>query len=114
MTTDLVRTPAVPPSLGVRAVDSLLGGGDGVDRGHQPLDDAELVVDHLGERRQAVGGARGVGDDRLAVVPGGRGGRGVEELREERRALLFFFVGRNERTNERTNWFTITRKRPFN
>ena len=30
---------------------------------HGTLDDAEVFVQNLGERRQAVGGARGVGDD---------------------------------------------------
>lgn len=40
-----------------------------MDGGHQALDDGELVVDDLGEGSQAVGGARGVGDDvGLAVV----------------------------------------------
>src|ERR1044072_3535173 len=34
-----------------------------VDRRHQPLVDAEAVVQHLGQRRQAVGRAGGVGDD---------------------------------------------------
>ncbi len=33
-----------------------------MDCGHQALDDAKLVVDDLGERGQAVGGAGGVGD----------------------------------------------------
>lgn len=40
-----------------------LCGGDGVDGGHQTLDDLEVVVDDLGHRGQAVGGAAGVGDD---------------------------------------------------
>ena len=57
------------PVLGGGAVDGLLGGSVGVDGGHETLDDSELVVDDLGERGQAVGGARGVGDDiGLAVV----------------------------------------------
>jgi len=34
-----------------------------VDGGHEALDDAKVLVDDLGERGQAVGGARGVGDD---------------------------------------------------
>ena len=37
----------------------------GVDRRHQALDDAELVVDRLGHRAEAVGRAGGVGDDRV-------------------------------------------------
>lgn len=40
-----------------------MGGGGGVDGGHEAFDDAELVVEDLGERSQAVGGAGGVGDD---------------------------------------------------
>ncbi len=36
--------------------------GVGVDGGHQAVHDADLVVQHLGQRCQAVGGARGVGD----------------------------------------------------
>jgi hypothetical protein len=41
----------------------LLGGGDGVDGGHEALDDFEVVVDDLGDGSQAVGGAAGVGHD---------------------------------------------------
>ncbi|MNM84710.1 hypothetical protein D3C81_968050 [compost metagenome] len=33
-----------------------------MDGGHQAVLDAQLAVQHLGHRRQAVGGARGVGD----------------------------------------------------
>jgi len=51
-----------------RAVDGLLGGGGGVDGGHQALDDTELVMDDLGERCQAVGCARSVGDDGVLGV----------------------------------------------
>ena len=36
--------------------------------GHQALDDAEVVVDDLGQRSEAVGGAGGVGDDGHAGV----------------------------------------------
>jgi len=65
----LGRGTAAAPVLGRGAVDGLLGGGVRVDSGHEALDDAELVVDDLGEGSQAVGGARGVGDDGgLAVV----------------------------------------------
>ena len=46
-----------------RTVDGLLGGGGGVDGGHETLDDTKLVVDDLGERGQAVGCAGSVGDD---------------------------------------------------
>ena len=37
-------------------------------RGHQALGNAKVVVHHLGQRGQAVGGARRVGDDGLARV----------------------------------------------
>jgi hypothetical protein len=59
----LGRSAASTPVLGGWAVNGLLGGGVGVDGGHEALNDSEVVVDDLGERCQAVGGARGVGDD---------------------------------------------------
>src|SRR3546814_5416004 len=59
---------AAAPVLVGRAVDDLLARGGSVHGGHQAALDAPLVVEHLGDRRQAVGGARSVGDDRLAVV----------------------------------------------
>ncbi|MNM86413.1 hypothetical protein D3C81_985640 [compost metagenome] len=37
--------------------------GVGMDGGHQPLLDAELAVQHLGDGRQAVGGAGRIGND---------------------------------------------------
>ena len=37
--------------------------GIGVDRRHEALLDADRLVQHLGDRRQAIGRARGVGDD---------------------------------------------------
>ncbi len=52
----------------MRAVLQVLILGVGVDRRHQALDDAELVVEHLGQRAEAVRGARRVGDDVLAAV----------------------------------------------
>ena len=65
----LSSTTATTPVLGGGTVDGLLGGSVGVDGGHETLDNAELVVDDLGEGSQAVGGARSVGDDiGLAVV----------------------------------------------
>ena len=75
---------ATPPVLRRGPVDGLLRGGVRVDGGHQALLDAELVVDDLGQRREAVRGAGGVGDDVGAVVRGlvhahdvhGRVGRG--------------------------------------
>ena len=39
--------------------------GIGMHGGHQAADDADRIVQHLGQRRQAVGGARGVGDHRV-------------------------------------------------
>ena len=56
------RAAAAPVLLG-GAVHRLLGAGGGVDRGHQTLDDAEVIVDDLGQRRQTVGGAGGVGNN---------------------------------------------------
>ena len=37
-------------------------------RGHQAIDDAEVVVEHLGDRCQAIGGAAGIGNHVLARV----------------------------------------------
>ena len=45
------------------AVHDGLGGGGGVHGGHEALDNAEVVVDDLGDGGQAVGGAGGVGDE---------------------------------------------------
>src|SRR6188768_1887651 len=39
-----------------------------VDRRHQAVDDADLVVEHLRERRKAVRGARRVRDDRVLFL----------------------------------------------
>ena len=52
----------------VGGVEDALVAGVGVDRGHDAADDPELVVEDLGQGREAVGGAGGVGDD----VLGGR------------------------------------------
>ena len=49
-------------SLG-RSVDGELVHGDGVDGGHETLLDAPVVVEDLGDGSEAVGGARGVGDN---------------------------------------------------
>lgn len=59
----LGRSTATTPVLGGGTVDGLLGGGVGVDGGHETLNETEVVVDHLGEGSQAVGGAGGVGED---------------------------------------------------
>ena len=47
----------------VRRVEHDLVVGVAVDGGHDAADDAEGVVEHLDDRREAVGGAAGVGDD---------------------------------------------------
>ena len=60
-------TAAAPVFLG-RAVNGLLGGGGGVNRRHQTFHNAEVLVNHLCQRSQAVGGARCIGDDGLASV----------------------------------------------
>ncbi len=40
----------------------------GVDRGHEALVDADGVIKNLRNRRQAVRGARGVGDDDMVLA----------------------------------------------
>mmetsp|Transcript_5694 Transcript_5694/g.14613 ORF Transcript_5694/g.14613 Transcript_5694/m.14613 type:complete len:438 (-) Transcript_5694:148-1461(-) len=57
------RAATATPVLRGRSVHCLLGCRCGVYGGHQPLNDAKLGVDHLGEGCQAVGGARGVGNN---------------------------------------------------
>ena len=47
----------------MRAVDELLVAGVGVHRRHQPVLDAERVVEHLDHRHEAVRRAARVGDD---------------------------------------------------
>mmetsp|Transcript_23903 Transcript_23903/g.76897 ORF Transcript_23903/g.76897 Transcript_23903/m.76897 type:complete len:296 (-) Transcript_23903:40-927(-) len=59
----VARGAAAAPVLHRGSVDGLLGGGDGVDGGHEALLDAEVVVDHLGHGRQTVRRARRVRDD---------------------------------------------------
>ena len=54
-------TAASAPILARRTINGFLGGGSGVNGGHQTLEDTEVVVDDLGQGGQAVGGARGVG-----------------------------------------------------
>lgn len=56
-------TTTTPPVLVGGTVDGLLRGSGGMDGGHETLNDTELVVKDLGERSEAVSGARGVGDD---------------------------------------------------
>jgi hypothetical protein len=59
----LGSTTATTPVLARGTIDGLLGGGVGVDSGHETLNDTELVVDDLDKGSQAVGGARSVGDN---------------------------------------------------
>lgn len=82
---DDVLQDAAPtaPILVRRAVHGLLRRSGRVHGGHQAALDAPLVVDHLGQRRQAVGGARGVGDDRFALV-----GVVVDAEHKHRRVVL--------------------------
>jgi len=49
-------------SLG-RSVNNKLVHGDGVDGSHEAFSNSPVVVEDLGDRGQAVGGARGVGDN---------------------------------------------------
>ena len=58
-----VHTAGQAPVLLGEAVDDLLGSRVGMDGGHEALGDAEVVVDDLGQRSQAVRGARSVGHD---------------------------------------------------
>ena len=60
------RTRAV--RVGVVHVGKVLVVGVGVNGGHQAAFDAQLAVQHLGHRRQAVGGARCVGNDLVGLT----------------------------------------------
>src|SRR5690606_10352582 len=60
-----VRGRTGAAQVGVVDVGQHLVVGVGVDGGHQAVDDAQLLVQRVDQRRQAVGGARGVGDDRV-------------------------------------------------
>ena len=57
------RRSARTSQISVRGIQDSLITSVGVSGGHGALDDAEAFVQNLGERRQAVSGARGVGDD---------------------------------------------------
>lgn len=61
-------TTTATPVLGGRTINCLLSGGGSVDSGHQTLDNTELVVDNLGKRGKAVGGARSVGNNVVFAV----------------------------------------------
>ena len=52
-----------PTNVAVDLVQDLLVVGVGVDGGHQRMADAKGVVEHLDQRRYAVGGTGGVGHD---------------------------------------------------
>mmetsp|Transcript_50682 Transcript_50682/g.83391 ORF Transcript_50682/g.83391 Transcript_50682/m.83391 type:complete len:379 (-) Transcript_50682:25-1161(-) len=56
------RSTSSTPVLGGDTIHGLLGGGVGVDGGHQTLLDSDaLLQQHMDDGRQAVGGAGGVG-----------------------------------------------------
>jgi len=54
--------PTSPPVL-VGTVQDALAHGIGMDGGHEPVLETEIIVDGRGDGGQAVGGAGGVGDD---------------------------------------------------
>ncbi len=54
---------ASAPVFGGRAVHGLLGGSIGMDGRHEAFDDGIVVVNDFGKGCEAVGRARGVGDD---------------------------------------------------
>jgi hypothetical protein len=54
---------AATPVLHGHAVHRFLGGGGGVNGGHQAVGNAEVIVQDLGHGSQTVGGAAGVGDE---------------------------------------------------
>mmetsp|Transcript_19479 Transcript_19479/g.40112 ORF Transcript_19479/g.40112 Transcript_19479/m.40112 type:complete len:372 (-) Transcript_19479:39-1154(-) len=56
------------PVLAGRRVNNGLGGGHGVDSGHEGFLNLELVVDGLNHRGKSVGGARGARDEILRSV----------------------------------------------
>merc|ERR1719327_1851019 len=56
------------PVLSGGGVNNGLGGGHGVDGGHEGFLDDEFVVDGLDHRGKSVGGARGARDEVLASV----------------------------------------------
>jgi len=54
----LASPPAAPPVLPAGPIHSLLPGRGSVHRGHEALQNPVVVIDHLGQGRQAVGRAR--------------------------------------------------------
>ena len=67
------------PQVLVRQVEQLLIVGVGVNRRHPPLLDAERLMQHLRQRRKAIGRARCVGND---LMPGRIVGRLVDAEHE--------------------------------
>ena len=62
------RGTSSTPVLAAGGVNNGLGGGHGVDGGHEGLLDVELIVDGLDHRGKSVGGARGARDEVLRAV----------------------------------------------
>jgi hypothetical protein len=56
------------PILAGRRIDNSLGGGHGVDGGHEGLSDLKLVVDGLDHGGKSVGGARRARDEVLGTI----------------------------------------------
>ena len=54
----------------MHGVEGRLVTGIGMDGGHHSLFDAEFLVQHIGQRGQAVGGAGGVGDHHVVLGEG--------------------------------------------
>ena len=65
--TRLTRGAAGAAVVLVRRVEQALVGGVGMHGGHDAVADAERLVEHLDDGGQAVGRARGVGDDVVAL-----------------------------------------------
>ena len=109
----------------MRHVLETLIGGVRVDRGHQPVLDPDRVVQHLGDRGKAVGGARGVRDHIVLA----RATRAERRASSDRRkpALLPLDAavvcskivdrlddgGARARTTTRRGWTRIIVEKPF-
>ena len=59
----VLRTATGPPQILVNLVEHALIVRIAVDRGHEPTFDPDRVVQDLGNRRQAIGGAAGIRND---------------------------------------------------
>lgn len=64
----LASATTTAPVFGGRTINGLLGSSGSVNCGHQARLDTEGIVQNLGDRSQAVGGAGSVGNDVLASV----------------------------------------------